>query len=237
MSAITELSTHHHHKSDEGPQSPAVSPTSTPKIYLIRHGEKPPKLPTGDDAPGLSTLGITRSQGLISVFDPTSIYNVKYIIAQHPHKHEKEARPYETILPLSQSLAIVPDIDVERDDAAGAAQLCLQLASQKQGNVLLCWEHGVLGKIVAALGVTETVVYPGDRYDVIWCVWDKLGDGNMVLEWVGSEGVPGLDEKWIGNSGAPGVGLGPVLVPNLGSSGDSDGKLGSVDVSVAEVSV
>lgn len=198
MDTITTTHKHHHSKSD--------TPTAA-KIYLIRHGEKPPKLPSvrisillstpttdspqGDDAPGLSAQGIKRAQGLISVFSPSSIYNIAQIIAQHPHKHEKEARPYETILPLSESLGLTPDIDIERDDAQGAADLCLKLAQEGGENVLLCWEHGVLGKIVKALGVEDEVVYPGDRYDVIWLVWDKNGDGQMVLEWVGSEGVPG----------------------------------------------
>jgi hypothetical protein len=39
--------------------------------------------------------------------------------------------------------------------------------SYRHGNVLVCWEHGVLSKIVAALGVTEPVVYPEERFDVI----------------------------------------------------------------------
>lgn len=39
--------------------------------------------------------------------------------------------------------------------------------SYRDGNVLVCWEHGVLSKIVAALGVTEPVVYPEERFDII----------------------------------------------------------------------
>ena len=41
------------------------------------------------------------------------------------------------------------------------------LTRSRPGNVLVCWEHGVLSKIVAALGVTEPVVYPGERFDII----------------------------------------------------------------------
>ena len=39
--------------------------------------------------------------------------------------------------------------------------------SNRDGNVLVCWEHGVLSKVVAALGVTEPVVYPEERFDII----------------------------------------------------------------------
>jgi hypothetical protein len=88
------------------------------------------------------------------------------------------ARPYDTVLPLSQDLGITINKHVDRDDAEEAAKVAK--AYKGPGNVLLCWEHGVLTKIVAALGVKEKAVYPGDRFDVIWAV-KKPYD---VLEWV-----------------------------------------------------
>lgn len=54
----------------------------------------------------------------------------------------------------------------------------------------MCWEHGVLGHIVEKLGVKGKVKYPGDRFDIIWAVREPY----ETLEWVGSEGVEGLDE-------------------------------------------
>jgi hypothetical protein len=51
---------------------------------MIRHGEKPPKLPNGEDADGLSAQGVTRAQGLRQVFGVTSRYNIGYILAEHP---------------------------------------------------------------------------------------------------------------------------------------------------------
>jgi hypothetical protein len=61
-------------------------------LYLIRHGEKPPKETDGEDAPGLSTQGVNRAQGLVQVFGRDSPYNIGYIIAQHPKKRECRAR-------------------------------------------------------------------------------------------------------------------------------------------------
>jgi hypothetical protein len=82
-------------------------------------------------------------------------------------------------------------------DAADAAK-----AYAGPGNVLVCWEHGELAKIVEKLGVKEKATYPSDRFDVIWAVKKPY----EVLEWVGSEGVPGLDD------GASPVGpVGPVV--------------------------
>lgn len=58
----------------------------SPTLYLIRHGEKPPKLPNGDDANGLSTQGLERAQGLRKVFGDGSVYSIGCIIAEHPKK-------------------------------------------------------------------------------------------------------------------------------------------------------
>jgi hypothetical protein len=64
-----------------------LTPNQTaPIIYMIRHGEKPPKLPNGDDADGLSAQGLERAQGLRQVFSKSSSYNIGYILAEHPKK-------------------------------------------------------------------------------------------------------------------------------------------------------
>ncbi|CZR55841.1 related to phosphoglycerate mutase family protein [Phialocephala subalpina] len=171
----------------------------SPIIYLIRHGEKPPKLPDGEDANGLSAQGLERAQGLRKVFGKDSIYDIQHIIAEHPKKDGSRDRPYLTILPLSQDLDLEVDKSIDRDDVKGAAEAAKGYAGP--GNVLVCWEHGELAKIVEKLGVKEKATYPGDRFDVIWAVKKPY----EVLEWVGSEGVPGLDD------GASPVGpVGPV---------------------------
>ena len=58
----------------------------SPIIYMIRHGEKPPRGPDGKDPPGLSTEGITRAEGLVETFGKHSKYNINFIIVQHPKK-------------------------------------------------------------------------------------------------------------------------------------------------------
>lgn len=62
-----------HQKSDE------------PIIYLIRHGEKPPKI-DGKDQDGLSAQGLVRASGLVKVFGNDSLFDIGYILAQHPQK-------------------------------------------------------------------------------------------------------------------------------------------------------
>lgn len=168
-------------------------------IYLIRHGEKPPKLPNGDDANGLSAAGLTRAQGLISVFGASSIYNIGCVIAEKPKKDGSRTRPYETIKPLCESLSLIPNLDISRDKAKDVAAAAKDWKGE--GNVLICWEHGVLGEIAEVLVGADDgdIKYPGDRFDLIWKVWKDVKD--WKFEVVGSEGVPGLDEKWMDDGG------------------------------------
>lgn len=71
---------------------------SSPILYLIRHGEKPPKQPDGEDGPGLSAEGVDRSQALVEVFGRNSSYNIGYIIAQEPKKRKPHS---PSLLPRS----------------------------------------------------------------------------------------------------------------------------------------
>ncbi|KAL6253213.1 hypothetical protein RBB50_000936 [Rhinocladiella similis] len=142
----------------------ASNPQSqAPTIYLIRHGEKPPKLPNGEDQDGLSTLGLNRAQALVKVFSRESKYNIGYIIAQHPKNGGSQDRPYLTMRPLAESLK--PDVDfnhkIHRDDANEVAQAALGYTGA--GNVLICWEHHHLKDIASAIGVADAPDYPDDR--------------------------------------------------------------------------
>lgn len=89
---------------------------------------------------------------------------------------------------MAEDLGIKVDKSIARDDVKAAAEAAK--AYSGPGNVLVCWEHGELAKIADKLGVKEKVVYPSDRFDVIWAVKEPYD----VLQWVGSEGVPGLDD-------------------------------------------
>jgi len=141
------------------------------------------------------------------VFGKESSYNIGYIIAEHPKKDGSRDRPYDTVLPLSLDLDLKVHDKIDRDDAQAAADAAKKYKGE--GNVLICWEHGVLGKIVEELGVSGGAVYPGDRFDVIWAVESPYES----LVWVGSENIPGLDD---GNGDGDGKGgVGPA-VPGTG---------------------
>ncbi|GAB7356942.1 hypothetical protein MBLNU459_g7787t1 [Dothideomycetes sp. NU459] len=166
-----------------------IMASSSPTVYMIRHGEKPPKK-DGHDQIGLSELGTERSEALVHVFGRDSQYNIDYIIAEHPKKDGDRARPYQTVKPLAKSLGVKFNHKIDRDDSAGVVDAVQEYSGG--GNILICWEHGRLTDIATALGITPAPVYPDKRFDVIWTVpppYDKIVS-------MTSEHCPGIDDAY-----------------------------------------
>ncbi|KIW90005.1 uncharacterized protein Z519_09435 [Cladophialophora bantiana CBS 173.52] len=174
-------------------------PHDSPVLYLIRHGEKPPKQLDGEDGPGLSAQGIDRAQSLVQVFGRSSPYDIGYIIAQKPHKHDKQTRPYLTVTPLAESLkpyGVPFNFTINRDDVDKVAEAVHDYIKGKgdfvgKGNVLICWEHDALEKIAKAIGVENVPDYPGSRFDLIWTIEPPYKKINSIT----SENAPGLDDN------------------------------------------
>ncbi|PVH88162.1 hypothetical protein DL98DRAFT_581380 [Cadophora sp. DSE1049] len=187
------------------------APAHQPTIFLIRHGEKPPKI-NGKDQDGLSAQGEQRATGLVNVFGKNSLFDIGYILAQHPKKDGSRARPHQTVLPIATSLGLKVDTSIDRDSYAKVAKAATHFKGP--GNVLICWEHKALTDIVREIGVLKEWVYPS-RFDIIWAVKPPYD----VLEVVGSEGIAGLDDG-IG-------GVGPVVgiedeIGEVGGKGDGE---------------
>jgi hypothetical protein len=98
------------------------------------------------------------SQCLVGIISNIAALS-RFIMAQHPKHSGAEDRPYETILPLSQDLGLKPDTKIKRDDESHAAKTAL--GYEGPGNVLVCWEHGCLALIAAAIGVKVSLPYEG----------------------------------------------------------------------------
>ena len=67
-------------------------------------------------------------------------------------------RPYNTTLPLADSLGIQMDTPCDYNDPECAANFALQY---RGGNVLIGWEHGYLKKVSQHLGGKHVPTYPG----------------------------------------------------------------------------
>ena len=167
--------------------SPAPGPP--PKvIFLIRHAEKPMVTDgatySGMDVTGtpnpdcLIPQGWQRAGGLATLFDtavatirtdlavPEQLYSPAYSDPAKTVNH----RSYETILPLSLRLGLTIDNGYQEGQEA---QLAAAIVANDTGASLVAWEHDHIPDIAANIpvmtGVVVPTVWPGDRFDIIWC--------------------------------------------------------------------
>lgn len=70
----------------------------------------------------------------------------------------KSQRPYNTTLPLANSLGLNLDTPCDFDDTECAANHALQYTD---GNVLIAWEHKELRHVAEAIGAQDVPKYPG----------------------------------------------------------------------------
>jgi hypothetical protein len=153
-----------------------------PTVYLIRHAEK-----DLNDTIGLNEKGRVRAQCLTHVFGPQSPYDIGYIIAQQPYSNGTHRRSFETVTPLAASLNLTVDTSCDKYDIKCAADLVRSYTGP--GNILICWQHGKLRKIMKALGGQKFPRYPDDRNDIIWTASEDW----TYIEEVQSECCPELD--------------------------------------------
>jgi hypothetical protein len=156
------------------------------KIFIIRHGEKPPGHPHANgvdiegnrDAHSLVPIGWQRAGALNTLFapydaaprnglaQPTQLFSPDYGSDKSSAGH----RPYETILPLSKLLHI--EINTTYDEGK-EAKLAEDLAAGTTGVALVCWEHNAIIDIARSIpllpGPQIPRKWPDDRFDLVWC--------------------------------------------------------------------
>ncbi|CEJ92373.1 hypothetical protein VHEMI08027 [[Torrubiella] hemipterigena] len=163
--------------------APAVeaAEATKPTIYLIRHAEK--------DSHGLiNERGKQREKCLVNLFGKDSDYDINYMIAPKYHDGKPVTeRPYNSTLPLAESLGLKIHDKCEYDDMKCAAKQAL--AYKGPGNVLVAWEHVRLRKVSEYIGADDVPKYPDDRFDLIYT--QKSPYTEVVVT---SEECPGLDD-------------------------------------------
>ncbi|MEA2772604.1 MAG: hypothetical protein QOD93_5566 [Acetobacteraceae bacterium] len=172
------------------------------KIMVIRHAEKPGtyngQAHDGVDETGttcgtsgaksLVTIGWQRAGGLITLFAPPwgpkapTLGMPEHIYAADPGSggETPSRRPFETVIPVAAMLGVRIDARHKKDAFAKVVTDALG----KEGVVLICWQHELIGSIgqciltgtstTAPFGIPET--WPngphGARYDLVW-VFDR----------------------------------------------------------------
>ncbi|KAK9439858.1 hypothetical protein VB005_04473 [Metarhizium brunneum] len=137
----------------------AAAAEKVPVYYLIRHAEK--------NADGtVSVQGQQREQCLVKLFGKSSKYNIQHIMVQTPYpgdtaEDHTTQRPYNTTLPLAESLGITIDHPCNYTDTSCAGQAALNYTGP--GNVLIAWEHVHLPAVSKAIGGQDVPSYPGEN--------------------------------------------------------------------------
>ncbi len=147
------------------------------KIMVIRHAEKPPDNPPpygitieGEhEKESLTARGWQRAGALASLFSPTNgsfqdplLARPQALYSSKPLKRNGSRRPYETIVPLAEKLAIRINTNFtkqEVDKMLDEAFLC-------RGVVLVCWQREFIPQIANyILGdkTTSPQEWPEDR--------------------------------------------------------------------------
>lgn len=134
-------------------------------VLIIRHAEKP----EGGD--GLTPAGEARAQAYIPYFRSLQVEghsltpNVIFASADSAHSR----RPRLTVEPLAQALGLRVDTRFKAKEVTGLAD---EIRAHGPGrNILVCWHHGDIPTLLAALGVNsgEPLLpargWPREQYD------------------------------------------------------------------------
>lgn len=132
------------------------------QILLIRHGEK-----NGDKSdPHLNPRGYARAAALVRLF-PTRFDTPQFLFATHQSAHSN--REVETIEPLAGTLRLEIDSRFADEEYAALAKELLSKPAYGDKNLLLCWHHGRIPELAAALGVAHPPApWPDAQFDRVW---------------------------------------------------------------------
>jgi hypothetical protein len=128
-------------------------------IVIIRHAEKP------DVGDGLAPAGEARAKAYVDYFEHFTVHSNEirfdYLFATKD-SHESK-RPRLTIKPLSKALGL--DINTDfKDDAYAELADELQSGRYNNKNILVCWHHGKIPKLLTALGADPEKLVPDGKW-------------------------------------------------------------------------
>lgn len=133
-------------------------------ILLVRHAEKP------DSGTGLAPMGQARAQAYVAYFQNYAIdgaaFRPRYIFATADS--DDSHRPRLTMEPLAQALGISIDDKHADKDYAKVADDLLNHPKYDGSDVLVCWHHGKILDLAAALGASAGTLPPSSSWPAKW---------------------------------------------------------------------
>lgn len=134
------------------------------EVLIIRHGEKPM---VGNQ---LNTRGEERAHALAPyILDgygtPVAIF------AQRANDDDHSVRSIQTVTPLADEKKMIINTDYTHREYPAMVEEIKSNPKYTGKTVLICWEHHVIPKIAAALGVhPEPQKWPGEVFDRVWVI-------------------------------------------------------------------
>lgn len=148
------------------------------KLVIIRHAEKP------SNGENLNCQGLNRSIQLPSVINKKfGVPSLIYVPKMGTGNVTKRSRAFQTVLPLAVKSGLSVNSSFDVDDSKGLANEILS----KTGEILICWEHNELTRLVHAIGIkSKQLKWPDGDYDSIWVITFVNGKPKLTLD---SEGL------------------------------------------------
>lgn len=115
------------------------------QIIVIRHAEKPAK----KDDKNLSEEGKRRAE-MLADYIPDIFDIPDFIFATAPSKESK--RPIQTVQPLARRFGLKIKKKYADDEYNLLAEKILGKRKYKGKDILICWHHGKIPGLIAALG-------------------------------------------------------------------------------------
>ena len=152
------------------------------QIILIRHAEKP----ADSRNPHLSPAGEQRARKLVA-FLTTDPVLMKFgppvaVFATKTTKHDNGQRTQETVAPLAAALKLPVQADVFGKDYADLAKIIRADRSYAGKTVVICWNHEVMPKLAAALGVSpQPPHWKGSVFDRVYLISYRKGRATLTV--------------------------------------------------------
>jgi phosphohistidine phosphatase SixA len=129
-------------------------------ILMVRHAEKP------DAGKHLSVTGQERAHAYTVYFQNYvlngTLFKLDYIFAtaDSPQSH----RPRQTMKPLAKAMRMEINDRYQENDYQKLADHILRNSKYDHSNILICWHHGEILELAAALGVDPNKLPPGSHW-------------------------------------------------------------------------
>ena len=144
------------------------------EILIVRHAEKP----ADPNNANLTPRGYARATALTPYFSK-SFDTPDFVFAAQ--KSSASNRPVETLTPFAAALHLTLNSNIADADFATLAQQLLTDPQYSGAMIIICWHHGNIPALAAALGVSNPPnPWPDSVFDRVWRI--QFIDGQVLFD-------------------------------------------------------